>query len=85
MDIIKNYKAMKADSKISVATTDTDTVYAVTRKVFDADTGAAKDDRVEDVVMEFVNSRIAQCQAEIDAWTAEKADLEQFKTDAEAL
>ena len=85
MDIIKNYKAMKSDSKISVATTNTDTVFSVTRKVFDADTGAAKDDRVEDVVMEFVNSRIVQCQSEIDAWTAEKADLEQFKTDAEAL
>ena len=85
MDIIKNYKAMKSDSKISIATTDTDTVYAVTRKVFDVDTGVAKDDKVENVVMEFVNARIAQCTAEIDAWTTEKADLEQFKTDAEAL
>ena len=35
MDIIKNYKAMKSDSKISVATTNTDTLFSVTRKVFD--------------------------------------------------
>ena len=57
----------------------------VTRKVFDTDTGSAKDDKVENTPIEFVNSRIEQCTAEIDSWTAEKADLEQFKADAEAL
>ena len=85
MDIIKNYKAMKSDSKISVAKTNEDTTYQITRKVFDVDTGIAKDDSIENISIEFVNARIAQCQTEIDAWTAEKADLEQFKTDAEAL
>ena len=85
MDIIKNYKAMKTASKISIAKTDSDTIFKVTRKVFDTDTGTAKDDKVENTPIEFVNSRIEQCTAEIDAWTAEKADLEQFKTDAEAL
>ena len=85
MDIIKNYKAMKSDSKISVAKTNEDTTYQITRKVFDVDTGTAKDDSIENISIEFVNARIAQCTAEIDAWTAEKADLEQFKTDAEAL
>jgi len=85
MDIIKNYKAMKSASKISVAKTDTDTVFKITRKVFDADTGSAKDDKVENIPIEFVNSRIDQCTAEIDSWTKEKEDLEQFKTDAEAL
>ena len=65
MDIIKNYKAMKSASKISVEKKASDTVFKVTRKV--------------------VNSRIEQCTVEIDSWTAEKADLEQFKTDAEAL
>ena len=78
MDIIKNYKAMKSASKISVATTSSDAVFKVTRKVFDADTGEAKDDVEQNIPMEFVNSRLA-------AITAEKEDLEQFKTDAEAL
>jgi len=85
MDIIKNYKAMKSASKVSVAKTDSDTVFKVTRKVFDTDTGSAKDDKVENTPIEFVNARIEQCTAEINSWTAEKADLEQFKTDAEAL
>jgi len=85
MDIIKNYKAMKTASKISIEKTDSDTVFKVTRKVFDTDTGSAKDDKVENIPVEFVNSRIEQCTSEIDAWTKEKADLEQFKTDAEAL
>ena len=69
---------MKSASKISVATTSSDTVFKVTRKVFDADTGEAKDDVEQSIPMEFVDSRLA-------AITAEKEDLEQFKTDAEAL
>jgi hypothetical protein len=78
MDIIKNYKAMKSASKISIAKTDSDTVFKVTRKVFDADTGEAKDDVEKSMPMEFIDSRLAII-------TAEKEDLEQFKTDAEAL
>ncbi len=78
MDIIKNYKAMKSASKVSIAKTDNDTVFKITRKVFDADTGQAKDDIEQSMPMEFIESRLA-------AITAEKADLEQFKTDAEAL
>jgi hypothetical protein len=78
MDIINNYKAMKTASKVSVAKTDSDTIYKVTRKVFDADTGDAKDDVVQNISMEFVSNRLATI-------TAEKEDLEQFKTDAEAL
>ena len=84
MDIIKNYKAMKSDSKISIGTDDNSGI-KVTKKQFNPDTGAALDDKIEYINLEFVNARIAQCTAEIDAWTAEKADLEQFKTDAEAL
>ena len=78
MDIIKNYKAMKSASKVSIAKTDNDTVFKITRKVFDADTGQAKDDIEQSMPMEFIESRLAQI-------TAEKEDLEQFKTDAEAL
>ena len=84
MDIIKNYKAMKSDNKVSIATDDNSGI-KVTKKQFNPDTGAALDDKVEYINLEFVDSRIAQCTTEIDAWTAEKADLEQFKTDAEAL
>lgn len=84
MDIIKNYKAMKSDNKISIGTDDNSGI-KVTKNQFNPDTGAALDDKVEYINLEFVNARIEQCQAEIDAWTAEKADLEQFKTDAEAL
>ena len=84
MDIIKNYKAMKSASKISIST-DGNSRIKVTKKQFDADTGEALDDKVEYVNLEFVDTRITQCTAEIDAWTKEKADLEQFKTDAEAL
>jgi|TARA_X000001382_G_C3161987_1_gene176595 hypothetical protein len=84
MDIIKNYKAMKTASKIAIATDDNSGI-KVTKKQFNSDTGEALDDKVEYVNLEFVDTRITQCTAEIDAWTKEKTDLEQFKTDAEAL
>jgi len=84
MDIVKNYKAMKSDSKISIAT-DENSGIKVTKKQFNPDTGAALDDKIEYVNLEFVSNRITAIDTMTTSLTAEKADLEQFKTDAEAL
>jgi len=84
MDIIKNYKAMKSDNKISIGTDDNSGI-KVTKNQFNPDTGAALDDKVEYVNLEFVTNRITAIDTMTTELAAEKADLEQFKTDAEAL
>ena len=84
MDIIKNYKAMKTASKIAIATDDNSGI-KVTKKQFNSDTGEALDDKVEYINLEFVTNRITAIDTMTTELAAEKADLEQFKTDAEAL
>lgn len=84
MDIIKNYKAMKTASKIAISTDDNSGI-KVTKKQFDSDTGTALDDKVEYINIEFVTNRIANIDTMTTELAAEKADLAQFKTDAEAL
>tara|TARA_R100001443_G_scaffold115441_2_gene133219 strand:+ start:912 stop:1166 length:255 start_codon:yes stop_codon:yes gene_type:complete len=84
MDIIKNYKAMKTASKIAIATDDNSGI-KVTKKQFNSDTGEALDDKVEYLNLEFVTNRISAIDTMTTELAAEKADLEQFKTDAEAL
>lgn len=84
MDIIKNYKAMKTASKIAIATDDNSGI-KVTKKQFNPDTGEALDDKVEHINLEFVTNRITAIDTMTTELAAEKADLEQFKTDAEAL
>ena len=84
MDIIKNYKAMKTASKIAIATDDNSGI-KVTKKQFNPDTGEALDDKVEYLNLEFVTNRITAIDTMTTELAAEKADLEQFKTDAEAL
>ena len=84
MDIIKNYKAMKTASKIAIAT-DENSGIKVTKKQFNSDTGEALDDKVEYLNLEFVTNRITAIDTMTTELAAEKADLEQFKTDAEAL
>ena len=84
MDIIKNYKAMKTASKIAIAT-DENSGIKITKKQFNSDTGEALDDKVEYLNLEFVTNRITAIDTMTTELAAEKADLEQFKTDAEAL
>ena len=84
MDIIKNYKAMKTASKIAIATDDSSGI-KVTKKQFNPDTGVALDDKIEYINLEFVTNRITAIDTMTTELATEKADLEQFKTDAEAL
>ena len=75
---------MKSDNKISIGTDDNSGI-KVTKNQFNPDTGAALDDKVEYVNLEFVTNRITAIDTMTTELAAEKADLEQFKTDAEAL
>ena len=75
---------MKTASKIAIATDDNSGI-KVTKKQFNSDTGEALDDKVEYLNLEFVTNRISAIDTMTTELAAEKADLEQFKTDAEAL
>ena len=75
---------MKTASKIAIATDDNSGI-KVTKKQFNPDTGEALDDKVEHINLEFVTNRITAIDTMTTELAAEKADLEQFKTDAEAL
>ncbi|MDB4333695.1 hypothetical protein N9990_00050 [bacterium] len=81
---MKDYKALKSDSKVSIAKTN-EGKYFITKKNYNIDTGAAKDDSISQVRIEDINTRITNISAQITAITSEKADYEQLKTDLEAL
>ena len=79
-----NYKALKAASKVSISKTN-EGQYFITKKNYDSDTGAAKDDSITQVRMEEIDTRVSRISASITSLTSEKADYEQLKTDFEAL
>ena len=79
-----NYKVLKAASKVSIAKTNEDK-YFITKKNYNADTGAAKDDSIYQVRIDDINNSITSLSANITADTALKQDYEQLKTDLEAL
>ena len=80
----KNYKALKTASKVAVAKI-SDTEYTVTKKNYDANTGAALSDTIEVVSPTTVDFLIADCASQITDVTATKEDYEQLKADMEAL
>jgi|10_taG_2_1085330.scaffolds.fasta_scaffold22333_3 hypothetical protein len=81
---MKDYKALKSASKVSIAKTN-EGKYYLTKKNYNSDTGAELDDSISQVRIEDVDTRISNLSANITADTAEKADYEQLKTDLEAL
>ena len=81
---MKNYKALKAASKVSIAKTNEDK-YFITKKNYNVDTGEAKDDSISQVRIEEIDTRVSRISASITSLTSEKADYEQLKTDLEAL
>tara|TARA_R110002020_G_scaffold334754_1_gene549983 strand:- start:234 stop:479 length:246 start_codon:yes stop_codon:yes gene_type:complete len=81
---MKDYKALKSASKVSIAKTN-EGKYFITKKNYNPDTGEAKDDTIEQVRIEDIDTRVTNLSALITESTDEKAELEQLKTDLEAL
>ena len=81
---MKNYKALKSASKVSISKTN-DGLYYVTKKNYNADTGAEENDSISRVVIADIDSRLSTISAYSTELANEKADLEQLKTDLEAL
>ena len=79
-----NYKALKSASKVSLSKTN-DGLYYITKKNYNADTGAEESDSISKAEINEISNRIDNCSKVISDYTAEKADLEQLKTDLEAL
>tara|TARA_R110000824_G_scaffold400736_1_gene609195 strand:- start:302 stop:547 length:246 start_codon:yes stop_codon:yes gene_type:complete len=81
---MKNYKALKAASKVSISKTN-EGQYFITKKNYDSDTGAAKDDSISQITIDNINGVVTSLSNQITNATAEKEDYEQLKTDLEAL
>ena len=81
---MKDYKALKAASKVSIAKTNEDK-YFITKKNYNVDTGAAKDDSISQVNIDDINNTVTSLTSQITSATALKADYAQLKTDLEAL
>ncbi len=81
---MKDYKALKAASKVSITKTN-EGKYFITKKNYNVDTGAELDDSINQVRIEDINTNITTLSSSITSLTAEKEDYEQLKTDLEAL
>ena len=81
---MKDYKALKAASKVSISKTN-EGQYFITKKNYDSDTGAAKDDSISQITIDNINGVVTSLSNQITNATAEKEDYEQLKTDLEAL
>ena len=81
---MKDYKALKAASKVSISKTN-EGQYFITKKNYNIDTGEESNDSINQVRIEDINTRITNISAQITSLTSEKADCEQLKTDFEAL
>lgn len=79
-----NYKALKSASKVSLSKTN-DGLYYITKKNYNTDTGAEENDSISRVVITDIDTRLSHISAQSTELTNEKADLEQLKTDLEAL
>ena len=79
-----NYKALKSASKVSLSKTNDD-LYYITKKNYNTDTGAEENDSISRVVIADIDTRLSHISAQSTELTNEKADLEQLKTDLEAL
>ena len=81
---MKDYKALKSASKVSIGKTN-EGKYFITKKNYNIDTGEESNDSINQVRIEDINTRVTSISAQITALTSEKADFEQLKTDLEAL
>ncbi len=84
---MRNYKALKAASKVSVRKQDVDgrEELQVVKKMFSPDTGEAQDDSVRAYSLSEVKREVDFCKAEVAKIEAQQADLEQLETDLKAL
>ena len=98
---MRNYKALKAASKVSVRKQEAaDTVYnedgsvktkavkeqlQVVSKRWDSDTGESLDDFSREYRIRDVSSDIDRCKSEVSSIQARQADLEQLEKDLKAL
>tara|TARA_R110002020_G_scaffold224138_1_gene433568 strand:- start:9716 stop:9961 length:246 start_codon:yes stop_codon:yes gene_type:complete len=81
---MKNYKALKSASKVSLSKTNDD-LYYITKKNYNRNTGAEENDSISRVVISDIEARVSIISIESTELANEKADLEQLKTDLEAL
>ena len=81
---MKNYKALKAASKVTLEKVD-DTKYKITRKVYDAETGAVLEDRENTEYTEFLDGIISGLEDHVAESTSELEDWKLLKEDLEAL
>jgi hypothetical protein len=81
---MKNYKALKSASKVSLNKTN-DGLYYITKKNYNIDTGAEENDSISRVEIADIDVRVSHISALSTELANEKADLEQLKTDLEAL
>ena len=81
---MKNYKALKSASKVSISKTN-DGLYYITKKNYNTDTGAEENDSISRIVIADIDVRVSIISAHSTDLANEKADLEQLKTDLEAL
>ena len=98
---MRNYKALKAASKVSVRKQEAaDAVYnedgsvkteaveeqlQVVSKRWDSDTGESLDDDVKVYSLEDISSQISRCKSEVSSTQARQAEWEQLEKDLKAL
>ena len=81
---MKNYKALKSASKVSLSKTNDD-LYYITKKNYNINTGVEENDSISRIVIADIDVRVSIISAHSTELANEKADLEQLKTDLEAL
>ena len=84
---MRNYKALKSASKVSVRKQDVDgrEELQVVKKMYSSDTGEAQDDSVMDYSLSGVKGEIDHCKSQVARLEAEQAEWEQLETDLKAL
>ena len=81
---MKNYKALKAASKVTLEKVD-DTKYKMIKKVYDPETGVALEDREYIEYTEFLDGIISGLEDHVAESTSELEDWKLLKEDLEAL
>ena len=98
---MRNYKALKAASKVSVQkqakagavynadgsmkTPEVNEELQVVKKCYNSDTGEASDDSVRTYSLSEVKSEIDRCKSEVTKQQADQAEWEALETDLKAL
>ena len=97
---MKNYKALKTASKVSVQKVKVVDIAAdedkdieekshqelqVVCKQYDSHTGETQDDVVTEYKLSALKSQIDHCKSQVTMLQAEQAELEQLETDLKAL